>query len=1695
MKRCRLDRNCGFAPLIWAGVLLLVIPCQLHGSRIESPSHHRWFPLVLPDHAGNTVILSEGAEVEAEIPGSSAILIRSRDLTTYLEVFSVYCMGTSDDYAKTLVPARLIRVDDHTVVIPTGPGRGYTFLIRAVDRPARLSLYRQVRYSRDTYWRDFTAGILREIDVADLEGGAASHAVLTHQLQQLRQDAVETVPVFADFEPLLRRICHEILLSRRLLAREDSLTRSLELDGESGGRGDPAGDLIRTGTDLKVKGPSILKLIVRPGGSVSNAVRNRDEVLGIFIDGMILPELRITAGSAPGSSRWLRNTIPARLAVSDRQSGEREIDTADMPVTEIYYIPIGDHTIRLDPDAPVRIQAEISRLEHLRTEWISETAPLTPDALHPLPYENTVLDLVTFGIHRLPRKLKTSLIWLERQSMVDSDDPVINAFYRSQRRKLEWRGIEASGDRGYFLDPPSVLSTLKPARSEPHAVPGFCVIHPGQTVSLEIEIIDECPYFPVPIYDLDSGPGDLPLVIDVDGRKRILERIPGIPDPAADLFLTPGVHTLRIHEGNRDLYIDHPAADAESVPGYIREYLYVDKTVHFACNGGDFGQTVRILYRPRHGIDGEIPLEWRFSGSEPVRVICRPAGKSGFEMAGFYMDVPPGLSEVIVRSGEAGWFHISCSDFPDVSIEPFDIRKVETEQISRFFESPPDVPDLCAGLVSGRTKGIDRVLGLAYQGDIRNAVSAYLALGMEPGSIAADLLECYLLSRTGHYYDVLEKGERISNRTGYCERWFLIAMSQAAIRTGKPLDVLNWTDRVLSRYPDDPQAGILRARTLAHLGDFNGVADLIAPMLERTDVGIEERFWMDYLRRIDPAGTGLGEDWAVLSPSPQFEAIDIERFNPDAGWISMIDELKLDRESGVDPESGVNRMVMRSGDEMYFEMTGPTVLRISIRPDHPLDGASGPAPFVFQYRDGSLNTRICFQDNKPDRDGVSYRGDTHVRPGTAETVDIPIPEGTRRIEICGVSGSATLRFFRQVPGIDDLPGSGEGGMTGEQVRGIIRDLYASDSGSVKMLAAAARIEALRKAHPESGLLKRMHEDLRHRYQWRILPSIDTGAQTVTLVPGRMSHHPLVQVRGCLIEDPVKGIPAELIVPGTSIRYRLPAGINRFRIYRANPAECSNGIRLMVFYQNRLIGEMKPQDRMIEIEQSAPFSDLLSVSTASGCYAEPMKVTVMSVDESGNEDPVPVMSRETYCESSIGHPAMTGIFGPGLLRLTCRELSRRIPADPVEIMVQVASNSQPEAWHETVFMQSVWDETIKLETGGDFVGEALEMTIPLMNQDYYTVTVHPVRKQTSTVLVRFAGAVPSVDPSRVELAPGSVALTGQPGKIPLFGEDAKTSEPFQVWSSKVPDGLPLRGQDGGTWTFDGVYRHREEAGDSNDLWEPYSSSGLTAEFGYQRRFEGRGLYLDAGAGAASPNENDRDSVQWIRQRLDAVTDLWDLRGSLTARGYLGEVRAESEYSIYVTGDFRRTFRPGIKWYVIPAAGFHYRHMSLDAGELDGYEEAADPRLFNDFDCRHRSGASFESTVRFDPLKSLMMFAQFQTMTAGDGDSGLFGPWWFETGIKGVTGPVLWSAEYSHRSSFGSSVEPERSRLTGKISVFRWAAGRWYGELGISDRYTLETRWNDFRVSLGIRFSSGRLLRDMNPYRLVFKPEIEKRAFDL
>jgi len=1680
----------------------------------NSVYHHRWFPIKPSGKHTNTVNLQSGQSIICEVPGRSALKITGDPSCEFVSVTRLYYLNTPEGLTKASIPVDNAQVYKNSIEIPTHQGRGEAFQVKVLQNDIKLSFYRLVRIKKDYYWEQLAADIkqflkkheynLESLNITDT-GFLTDNWFLKSQInyicRQLQITGSDVDPLYSG-KVFTDNLLYEILMSGRLLYKEGTYSNDIYLsDHHLDVRGE-TGSIISDSTKIELQGPGLLDLDFRLKLPDDTDENHFDVSLDIRVDGFALNSPIYSFDIGSSGNRWIQSSVSDKFSFNpnDEEILFSSVNKYSLLVSKKVYIPSGYHIFSIKTDRKIWVNTDYIRPVHSWHFWSASEywLPFPPLANKELDsvFKNIFCNLINLGISCIPKEDLNDFGWLPVQNILNQDDQLIADLCQESKNKLTREPIRPETPGKIFFNPVFSISSLKPmGKSNFSKRSLYYSLPPDQECLIEVGPEEADRFVPVTFVNTEKHDLKSPISIRVDGRERLIKESmnPSKSNQVFTIGMRQGLHQVTVNAGDNAILCKQPVNGQSGKAGRLCIYYPTNKgdPLSIICNGGGSGRKMRVLWR----FDGQpkksetVWCQWDDNIAIPVEVNQLTGGK----VFGFYLRVPPGENQLKIWSGSAGWLNFSLLKKREEAILECLEYDQEVEIINNFFTNLPDFKTGISNLQKGNTHPLVKILTVAQLKDIKTALDMYADSNPVEYLLSSELVRCFLLKLSGHSNSALQLGTKIFKQTDYREKWFIELLMSAAIASNKPIAAWQWVEELLADSPDHVDALSSKIRLLIHFAEINAAEKALIDLLEKYPDNKEFRKLRVVLENIDPGQASFSDDWPCFSLNPVFVCLKDSDIQNDCEPVLLTDRLLQMNKSDETGWSGSKYYPLDMGHTVGLNVDGPTILRLTARPNHlasTKNNIEAQSDFLIGYRSKSLDVQFDFSSKTSARQNLYYDGIEQIRPGNAERIDIPIAEGEGSIEIVCLSGAGTLKFQVQVPGIEDNPRKDLTVGLAERIKEVIScSGNSSDGEEPSFRRSLALFESVLEEYPECKSFDSIRLYLEKKLHWKTIQGYSTLGQSAKVQFTQIPHDPIIQVRNALIKDPFPGLTSYSLVSEGQLKFELPENPDGIILAKtAGYPETHEPFKVDIYSGNLFLGGMDGMNREWNIPRDKIRTDKLVFILSKSETGKPIKITTGFRSIDGVLSSLKLIRNHRYIVSKSGLPATADLIAPTFVRVQCRAL-QGTGNEELPVRITVKSGSGKIVRQQDVSVNLQQDPFVSSMDFSGNIGIINHYFIPLPETEIYQISVEPVVNNNARLLVRFTGAIEDIIPEK-STNKREVSFERIDPSI-----SAKTTgyKPMEIdWESRVPESLQLKTQDGGTWSIRMIYRDRD---DDNDLENPlglYESAGYTTEVGYKRRFEGRGIFWDADLGGTLAENSSYEPVMIVRQLLGINTSYSDVRVNFGIRGYFQEIQSESEHSIYLDLDIVKTFKPSNRLYIIPVFELFSVSQSITKNEAESMEDVVDPRLFNEFDCRHDTGIALKNTIRYDPLVNVMTYLRLTGISSGDGDSGFMGPWWVRTGVKGLFGPILLGISYMHREVPDDSLDPDRSRLTGSCSLFHWSGQKIFWELSVRDRYTFETDLNDFQAALKVQFNSGRFLRDINPFRVVFKREIEELA---
>ncbi|MBN1550583.1 hypothetical protein JW979_03900 [bacterium] len=1620
----------------------------------------RWFPVEISQIQTNTVLLYHGDGFYCEIPGQSALKIYGTTSDKDVEIFRVFFCGESDHLNKAFVKETNIILSDHSIEIPTPPGAGQTFYIKAIADHLELSCYRLVNFSPGFFWEPMIKSLTREFQkgrntisiVNELLESDPSHWIQRDMKKCISfSESIDSDDTW-DPNRFLMAMITEKLMVRSLIDRENVYTEDL-LCGDSVPFFSEKSGNIRSIVYRKINGPALIRLEMRcefleDWSSVEKIVD-----VHTFLDSARINENPIKFHSDYPGRRWIRSNIPSVFDPDEEAVFASRWSQAKI---QYYYIPSGSYCFRLVSNDPLYISGHIYTPVH-----------------DPLDKENSILiqKMVNHSMHSKNGqeflKFLTCVQQMDNLSNSQVDpidmenlyyqnrtDPLARILYDTGMQLLELNTIRMEAESRVFLDSVSPVLSLKSEMSTIYeAGPRYYRIPDKGDFTVQVPYIDPMDYTPVRFYDVEGIFGSRSTELFVDGRQVFIKDKVGLADSIEfTVCLRPGNHSLKLNNNGAPVYCNIPIIDSVSNLMWLREYYHVPtdqkKALKISINPQEIGHRLRVMSRTENAEDTDLKIYIQTDTGRVESVMCdMPAGRQN--PSGFFYDIPAGAKELNIWADSKAW--ITLSSLNKVKDTQHKIQTVKLSTSQNLLKIP----------LMWFSPWKDLMLGVV------------------------------VLKQMGYANSALEVGNRLSPVNNHFPEWFCRIMMETALVSGKPYDSWLWMHNLLEIHPEDTQAIIAKARLMSHFGNIPGALDILdsidmMPIMDR-----ETLQWMARIENYDIEGLSLPDNWMYFSPNPRFVSTDCIAAVKSGRKVALINRFeKFYRDAFNLPFSNApDYWICDPEDEYEITVNGPGVLKIVTRPNHILsNGLYETDDFTLCVQRGKMDFVFRFPENRCESQNYIYDGTPEVRPGEMEEIYIPLQEGHQTVKLRCLRGSGSFRVEEQLPGIDDNPRK-RNFPDMEQIYLEILEKSATDiTQPAHMLEAYVKMVQICQRYPDCILCKPYSKWINQFLSWKALLNFSSefGRWTMiskpfntSTVSGNMTEEFGSSEHGFrLSNDKTLTIPLDNYISGI-----IECHVDGFR-------DAALPFSVNVSLDGALKGTLTSGNTFLRFPWKKSHGTNLSFYYVDGSLPESLEITAVLIQKDSEPLTLKPTRILTCYPTAVLQPVEGNIIGPAVVKCLIYKELNAAEDNMIPFRIQFRDASE----------HAIGEHIVPVSFNGDPISVDVihqekhyqcdlvesELLLPIDFQGLVHVQIEP-QEDSHRFYCRFAAPVFKYLSDRHSVD----SQWYWPEISPENGNSDQLTVEEIPWKSNVPPELPLSKQSGGTWVAHLYYRDRSEV-DSYDEHQIFSSDGITAEVGFHKRIEGYSVYLESLAGISAPASNTDNNIGLFHQNTRFNFGKWNVRSGLDIDGYVQKFHDDTAFSFDIDTDVRKTYRPFKRFCLVPALQFSLRYQSLNSKDILLTDSVPDPSLFNYFDDRHPFSAGFQTTLHYELFDNVRFYSRFKTITAGDYETGLFSPWWWESGVHAFIGSVMIDLSYTERKTFGESLEPDRSRLQASLSLYQWTGLNMLWCLDLSDRFTFDTEQNDITVGLVLRFNAGRLLRDDDPNQRLFKERLERLA---
>lgn len=1384
------------------------------------------------------------------------------------------------------------------------------------------------------------------------------------------------------------------------------------------------------------------------------------------LDHWISPETNITDQtlSLPGPG-WIRgfmvaqldpqtdrtvNQLPLTIRVNERRTGhwphghcrflrDNALPTHSKPLFFRVYLPETDNRIQISSDTELTLSGSL-------------TQSIYPCQTHQKWYA-ACPDLIDL----IPVNRRFDTIWLTRQLNLHGENPVLQTLLTHYANRRTWTTVEGSAPLTWILDPATERGNVYGLQDN---LP--VTLHIAESMDLADKLQT------IHLFDPDRNTTDAPAEIILNGHQHVstLLQNPYTSRKMQAVPVFPGTHTLAVNGSGRDIYLNVPVTDTSPEPLTLRRYAPVSEScepVIYALNGGTNGQWIQLYLRNPQApvqlyLDGSL---WKTMETIPVNPSNQPETDMVIVKSEFVL--PAGHHELWVETTDSTLMAaVKMQVADELPASSSLIRDPLMETIITTLTTPPEMDALSQRITRLPAADPERLLLLALAGDAIRARDMFLATDYNARLASHRMILSWLYTETGHENLALETAwPLVTDATfPYCEAFFERLLHSALQlggfhRAGMIAWIMAQND---SQDPDVPR-----------MLQFLEKPRLVSPTLSQLANSSAQRF-IKIPHQNTPAGTNSE---TTLHTN---ETIELQAASPTAHTLTL-------------------------------DIPQTTMLRLKMWAPEPLD---------------TMTTTLAIRSSDVDTE-LTFPLSTVEKP---RTLIIPVREPGQVILECQ-KGAIIVDPAIQLVSLkdclvlagDDTPETTDDTPVDDTLIDRITALLNRMDDPDQATVALATAQQLLLQWPHASAVQNIYDLLADTRNWKRLsgwPEHSHGRRYVSYTD--VTHDPLIELRGMDVPDPVAAADTWLMTRRQSLQFDMvPLGHGRLKLELTALPETE--YHLTVELDRRMIGQLTWPETSLEIPWQPGRGKRMRIraETISGRFPVKLGVTHISSTHTDQLRSIPLWGNRRYNQLLPGnHTPMTGrIIGPACLKLRFRaEMPRQ---DSCRVKIDAYTVDQTNIWQETIQLPTDVDPYCQTVPEGTSVGVDSEVIIPLTDDAIYQLTVTHIHGSSPVLIRAYAMQVmpvtPDSDTSDIDLScvdettPTATATDDATAKT---CETAMDTEPVDeltptaagaldstplVWNTGIDSDYEYRQRHRGTWSISAGYRDRE-ADTDNDSAETGSDSdstdGAGATIAWNRGIQlasGHKIYLETSLGATYPLDDPDALIGRLRQMATWHIGDSGYRGRISGLAVQQTINDSSQWRYRLQADIRRTFRLSAHWSWLIAAGGFISHQTLEPEDLAAMSDPPGPDLYTAFNERHQSGGTLMTQLSVRPVSRLMFYLRGRTITAGDDESGIFGPWWVRGGIRGMFGVFTANAYYEERQSFGSSLEPDRSRIGVRLSLYQWFKSGTLLELSVSDRYTLDEEWNDIEATLSLRFSHDRLLKDFDPFRKLYRKRIE------
>ena len=1619
---------------------------------IESgPYRESWEPAYPSGYDTHSVLLTPEKPLEIEIPSSSGLRIDSPDSLDPLAIHTSY-MPSLPPFTRTLVPVTDVRtIGDGSLVILTGITTGQTFVLTTSSQHLRLNLFQFRSIPKPYYWDTIQAAALAHLTEGTLSSTLDTLAdgvetrddySLTGLWIRMAKSVLDTSTTLQSSKDSFRNGIIAVTRIFEILFEEDTYDEPLDMDKPVAVHAESDKDstieyrdyqVLETGQSIEIEGPAWLFFSLR--------IEWQDIPTSNLIElpfDMRIDDVR-TGHWPTGMCRFLADPLNTQVSA---------------PINHSVYIPEGMHRLAFDTGTAVHLRG----FERRPVFYTSQLSPsLSPNNL----------------FEQIPVYRLMDIGWLDTQYHTGGKNPILQRIATHFIHRYRWSYIDCNSSAILQMEPDFKPITTLPGIVDPEQQEPFLGLYrlpDGIPVAMNIRIpADTRPSLGIiNLLDPDRTANEPAPVILIDDEPIVH---PDLTDPfngprQLSLSLPAGTHTLQVNTQGRQIFCDYPLENIQAEQLLYRKYYLCNpdadtSEVTFKVNGGHYGAPVRIYTHQSSPALVSIRLNgthWTdLMTSHPVNLTDNTGVAELMIPAGTHILTVESASPTLLAIAQPAWLETIRT----VSIrrDPF------TETILHAIADPPTLPELLDLLQSQSSRALESILWLTLAGDHIHARDLLLETGFDEHNSAHIILMAWILAESG--YDSravntawpLIQDESFPYSEIFCRR-----MLNAAISTG----------------------GIYRATVIASRIQDNGDGD---PITDTILKGLA----------VCSKGLTLNLETMAFSDAPRWLPIPTANVVCETETTRLMDRWFSSEWSPVSERDPSLYWMMDPGTSMQIDIPEPALIRLTIRPPGTeTDPAMPSNPAWLTLGTSTVSARIPIPMTQMDRDTL-YWESLAAKPGKPLEMIIPVVEAGQLFIQCQ-NACLAIKPWIQVVSLSDMIRMATAG-AGEETKSFMseynRILNLSDTEHPDLTLLYAEISELMHQAPGMYPCRSFLDILGRSLDWKLLSGWPVNnAGRSYLASHQLQHDPLVLIRSVEIPEPSESGRSHVLTDKRQVLFDpqdLPEGSLEFRAGFLP----STDFRILIEMDRRGVGSLSPDDPVLKIPWNPGDARNIKVYADFITGRFPVRLSANHF-RTNKARPLQLAGNRRYFDiPSLAAAALSGpVIGPACLKLEFRNDRPGVSGQRVAVIA--ARSDSDERWETQI--------DIPLEADADYteipknnpVGKSVELTVPLVETGVYNLIVRSMNSTDSHVLCRgYAIRYATVDSMPVQTCDWTSRVTDSTDlSVPEKQIPSRDNASINQFDSGTfhPGTAPVSNPGIGTWKVGVSYRYRDRNPDPDaEDSGVYSGDGPGISIGLMKRLDSAGnrhrVYLDGTLGASYSNDEPSGVIGSFIHDLDWHIADSGFRFRWHFFSALQTVDNDRLWRYKFQSDFRRSFdlMPSIS--LTGAIGGFITQQSLDPVSIDQLADRPHPSLYTDFDDRHESGVYLQLFCSTGLSPNWRLSVAARTISAGDDESGTFGPWWARIGLNGRIGQVIAGLSYEERQSFGTSPEPDRSRLEGNVSMVRWQGTNSLWEINFFHRYTLTENWTDTGLTISLRFNNGQLLRDADPFRILFKDRIE------